>query len=114
VFESVHHFVEVAVDGEVVSTTAHRASGGVLENAASGGALAAATESGQGRGQMGGGRREGRRCGASCPGRLERWRARFYSGRRASRRGSGAAGGGGDPGLPPAGLSEHENSAREA
>jgi hypothetical protein len=31
VFESVHHFVEVAVDGEVVSTTAHRASGGVLD-----------------------------------------------------------------------------------
>jgi acid phosphatase type 7 len=30
-FESTHHFVEVAVDGEVVTTTAHRASGGVIE-----------------------------------------------------------------------------------
>lgn len=31
VFESVHHFVEVSVDGEAVSTTARRASGGVLD-----------------------------------------------------------------------------------
>jgi 3',5'-cyclic AMP phosphodiesterase CpdA len=31
VFESVHHFVEVSVDGEAVTTTAHRASGGVLD-----------------------------------------------------------------------------------
>lgn len=31
VFASVHHFVEVAVDGEAVTTKAHRASGGVLD-----------------------------------------------------------------------------------
>jgi hypothetical protein len=30
-FEATHHFVEVAVDGELVTTTAHRASGGVIE-----------------------------------------------------------------------------------
>lgn len=31
VFESVHHFVEVSIDGDRIETVAHRASGGIIE-----------------------------------------------------------------------------------
>jgi hypothetical protein len=69
VFEAVHHFVEVSVDGEVVSTTAHRASGGVLEKCGFRGSGGWDCDEASGKAVMGVGTvQQGSACGCEVPG----------------------------------------------
>ena len=70
VFESTHHFVEVAVDGEAVTTTAHRASGGVLDKCGfrGRGGWSCGEEEGARVAVMGGAGSEGPACGCELPG----------------------------------------------